>query len=48
MNTSHSTARTSPSAVRPPNVRIGVNDDTSSTLKPMTMTRQVATIVGPL
>ena len=41
-------AATSPSAVIPPNVRIGVNDDSSSTLNPMTITTQVATIVGPV
>ena len=32
----------------PPNVRIGVKDDSSSTLKPITITTQVATIVGPV
>ena len=34
-------------AVIPPKVRIGVNADTSSTLKPSTMTTQVAIIEGP-
>jgi len=48
MKTSHRTASTSPSAVRPPKVRIGMNDEASSTLKPMTMTTQVAAMVGPL
>ena len=41
-------AATSPSAVIPPNVRIGVKDESSSTLKPMTITTQVATMVGPV
>ena len=47
MNRSHSMASTRPIAVSPPNVRIGMNDETSSTLKPITITTQVAIIVGP-
>ena len=48
MKRSHSMASTSPTAVIPPNVRIGVNADASSTLKPITITRQVAIIDGPV
>ena len=40
-------ANTSPTAVMPPNVRIGVKADSSSTLKPITITTQVAIIDGP-
>ena len=48
MKRSHSIASTRPTAVNPPNVRIGMNADASSTLKPIRMTTQVAIIVGPL
>ncbi len=41
-------ASTRPTAVIPPKVRIGVNADASSTLKPITITRQVAIIDGPV
>lgn len=48
MNRSHSMAITSPSAVIPPNVRMGVNADARSTLNPITITMHVAIIEGPV
>jgi hypothetical protein len=48
MNRSQSIASTRPIAVSPPNVRIGMNADSSRTLKPVAMTTQVAIIVGPV